>query len=74
MIDYDDFTGFTFEGEYLNGEKHEKGKEYNSYGDILFEGEYYKGKKWTGQGYWNYKNNEFEIKEGKYLVMEVKKY
>ena len=74
MIDYDDFTGFTFEGEYLNGEKNGKGKEYNSYGDVLFEGEYYKGKKWTGKGYWRYDDNGFEIKEGKGLVKEVEKY
>ena len=68
MIDYDDFTGFTFEGEYLNGEKNGKGKEYISYGDVLFEGEHYKGKKWTGKGYWGYNDNGFEIKEGKGLV------
>ena len=73
MIGYDDFTGFIFKGEYLNGEKNEKGKEYNSYGDLLFEGEYYKGKKWTGKGYWKYENYEFEIKEGKGIVIEFKK-
>ena len=29
-----------FEGEYLNGERHGKGKEYEDNGNILFEGEY----------------------------------
>ena len=33
-----------------------------------------KEKKWTGKGYWNYKNKGFEIKAGKGLVMEFKKY
>ena len=28
-----------FEGEYLNGKRHGKGKEYNKY-KLLFEGEY----------------------------------
>ena len=34
-----------FEGEYLNGERHGKGKEYNEYGLVLFEGEYLYGEK-----------------------------
>ena len=29
-----------FEGEYLNGERNGKGKEYDKYGRIIFEGEY----------------------------------
>ena len=33
-----------FEGEYLNGERNGKGKEYHSYnGNLLFEGEYING-------------------------------
>ena len=41
--EYDFDTGkLLFEGEYLNGEKSGKGKEYNYYktGKLLFEGEY----------------------------------
>ena len=38
-----------FEGEYLNGKKNGKGKEYNEYENIIFEGEYKDGKK-EGQG------------------------
>ena len=35
-----DYEGFLiFEGEYLKGVKHGKGKEYYKNGDILFEGE-----------------------------------
>ena len=34
-----------FEGEYLNGLRNGKGKEYNEYGTLLFEGEYLNGKK-----------------------------
>ena len=34
-----------FEGEYLNGKRNGKGKEYNSEGKLIFEGEYLNGKK-----------------------------
>ena len=37
-----------FEGEYLNGERNGKGKEYNYDGRLIFEGEYLNGKK-TGK-------------------------
>ena len=40
-----------FEGEYLNGERNGKGKEYNKYGELKFEGEYLNGKRWNGIGY-----------------------
>ena len=36
-----------FEGEYLNGKRNGKGKEYK-YGEIIFEGEYLNGKRWIG--------------------------
>ena len=39
-----------FEGEYLNGEKHGKGKEYDKEGKIAFEGEYNEDKRWNGKG------------------------
>ena len=38
-------TKLEFEGEYLNGEKHGRGKEYDNDGKIKFEGEYLNGKK-----------------------------
>ena len=34
-----------FEGEYLNGKKNGKGKEYDSNGELIFEGEYKNGKR-----------------------------
>ena len=34
-----------FEGEYLNGLRNGKGKEYNSKGDLIFEGEYLNGER-----------------------------
>ena len=40
-----------FEGEYLNGKRNGKGKEYNINGNLLFEGEYLNGKKVSGIGY-----------------------
>ena len=38
-----------FEGEYLNGERHGKGKDYFSNGQLKFEGEYLNGKR-SGKG------------------------
>ena len=35
-----------YEGEYLNGERNGKGKEYNDKGELIFEGEYLNGKNW----------------------------
>ena len=37
-----------FEGEYLNGKRNGKGKEYYEDGNILFEGEYLNGERWNG--------------------------
>ena len=34
-----------FEGEYLNGERNGKGKEYDWNGNLIFEGEYLNGLK-----------------------------
>ena len=38
-------TIITFEGEYLNGKRNGKGKEYYEDGKIKFEGEYFKGQR-----------------------------
>ena len=38
-----------FEGEYLNGKRNGKGKEYYDNGELLFEGDYLNGKKWNGK-------------------------
>ena len=40
-----------FEGEYLNGKKNGKGKEYNEKGKLIFDGEYKNGLRWNGKGY-----------------------
>ena len=45
-----------FEGEYLNGIRNGKGKEYyNDYDDLIlkFEGEYLNGKEWKGKRYYD---------------------
>ena len=55
-----------FEGEYLNGKRNGKGKEYNRAGNVKFEGEYLNGKrKGKGKEY----NSEYYclIFEGEYL-------
>ena len=58
--------GLEFEGEYLNGERNGKGKEYNQNDKLIFEGEYLDGKIWNGKGKeFDYKENL--IFEGKYL-------
>ena len=40
-----------FEGEYLNGKSHGKGKEYDKYGKLEFEGEYLEGKEMVKEKY-----------------------
>ena len=54
-----------FEGEYLNGKRHGKGKEY-FYKALIFEGEYLFGEKWNGKGNIGLKDpeKEFELKNG----------
>ena len=44
-----------YEGEYLNGERHGKGKEYNNFnGKLIYKGEYLNGKRHgKGKEYWN---------------------
>ena len=55
-----------FEGEYLNGEKNGKGKEFDRKGNIIFEGEYLRGSRWNGKvKEFNY--NGKLIYEGEYL-------
>ena len=54
-----------FEGEYLNGKRNGKGKEYNEEGKLIYEGEYLNGKR-------NGKGKEYDeygalIFEGEYL-------
>ena len=54
-----------FEGEYKNGDRNGKGKEYYYNEELKFEGEYLNGKKWNGEGYDYNGNIVFEIKNGK---------
>ena len=59
-----------FEGEYKNGERNGKGKEYNRYGNIIYEGEYLNGKRWNGIGLDNKSNIIYELKNGQGIVKE----
>ena len=55
-----------FEGEYLNGERNGKGKEYNYLnGKLEFEGEYLNGER-NGKGKEYIRNGKLEF-EGEYL-------
>ena len=38
-----------FKGEYLNGKRNGKGKEYDKFGKLIFEGEYINGER-NGKG------------------------
>ena len=63
-INYIDNT-LRFEGEFLNGKRHGKGKEYNKYGKLIFEGEYLNGKRHgKGKEYNKFGDLTFE---GEYL-------
>ena len=54
-----------FEGEYLNGKKNGKGKEYYENGKIKYEGEYINGER-NGKGKEYYRNGKLFF-EGEYL-------
>ena len=68
-IEYNIFNDeIIFEGEYLNGKRNGKGKEYNDKGKLIFEGEYLNGKRnGIGTEYHTNGNKKFigEYKEGK---------
>ena len=63
--DYQDNKVFTFEGEYLNGEKNGKGKEYYFDGKLKFEGQFLEDQK-NGKGK-EYDDNGNLIFEGEFL-------
>jgi len=54
-----------FEGEYSNGQRNGKGKEFNYSGKLLFEGEYLNGQR-NGKGKEYYSNGKLKF-EGEYL-------
>ena len=62
-----------FEGEYLNGEKNGKGKEYKN-GRLKFDGEYLNGKKWQGKEFDKDNKIIYELKEGKGHIKEIDNY
>ena len=69
--EYNEYDGeLLFEGEYLNGEKNGKGKEYDYNGNLEFEGEYLKNLKWNDKGYDSHNNIVYELKDGKGLIKE----
>jgi len=59
-----------FEGEYLNGKRNGKGKEYYNNNNIKFEGEYLNWKKWNGIGYDADKKIVYELKDGNGYIKE----
>ena len=59
-----------FEGEYSNGERNGKGKEYYTNGKIRFEGEYFNGKKWKGKIFIKYPDKFYILQNGKGYVKE----
>ena len=67
MKEYDYWNGkLVFEGEYLNGKRNGKGKEYNYRGKLIYDGYYLDGKrngKCKEYDYWN----EILIFEGEYV-------
>ena len=62
--EFDKHGYLEFEGDYLNGERNGKGKEYD-YGNLEFEGEYLNGKR-NGKGKEYYNDGKLKF-EGEYL-------
>ena len=67
---YDQLLFFAYEGEYKNGERNGKGKEYDDDEELIFEGEYLNGKRWNGRGYDENGNIIYELKDGNGFVKE----
>ena len=67
--EYNSYGSLAFEGEYVNGKKNGKGKEYK-YDKKIFEGEYLNGKKWNGKGFDLDNNIVYELKNGKGFLKE----
>jgi len=61
-----------FEGEYLNGKRNGKGREYYDNNNLKYKGEYKEGKIWNGKGYDINGKLEFEVKEGNGKIKEYK--
>ena len=68
------FPELIFEGQYLNGKKNGKGKEYYNKGKLKFEGEYLNGERWNGIGYDGKGNLTFQLKNGTGKVKEYDGY
>ena len=62
-LELSESVSLKFEGEYLNGKRNGKGKEYDVLGKVKFEGEYINGKRWKGKKYYH---SELRF-EGEYL-------
>ena len=67
---YNDSDKIEYIGEYKNGKKNGKGKEYNKNGKLIFEGEYLNEIKWNGKIYDLNSNNIYELKNGTGFVKE----
>ena len=72
--EYDNFNNIIirFEGEFKNGKRNGKGKEYNYHGVKIFEGEYFNGRRWNVKT-----ENEgkiYELKDGKGYTKETIRY
>ena len=73
MNKYYQIRKLVYQGEYVNGIRHGKGKQFKDL-KMIFEGEYKNGKKWNGKGYDGNHNLLYELKDGKGLVKEEIKY
>ena len=63
------YSDLKFEGEYLNGERNGKGKEYYHEGKLRFDGEYLNGKRWNGKFYTK-DNKQYEVINGSGFIKE----
>ena len=68
-----------YEGEFFNGKRNGKGKEYNTDEKIIFEGDYLNGEKWNGKGMDNdylfdeFSGNGSSYEGRKYFVLNGEK-
>ena len=58
-------------GEYKNGQRNGKGKEYSNR-QLIFEGDYLNGKIWNGKGFNENGEMTFEMEKGKLKIIILK--
>ena len=70
IMEFNSLGVVKFEGNYIDGELYETGKEFYPNRKLKYEGIFKNGEKWSGKGYDPNNNIIYELKDGKGYVIE----